>query len=209
MRCGRKSGCGTPGGVRLRARPRRPSWQARPAADRVPQPRAAPTLWPTCCANPLAQRASLLAGTASDVRATWRPVCVSRAFHRVTQRSKPRDGLSGRYHASLRPAQRQSPPDPSPGSSHAPASAPRESWVKDFRAGSSHRNAARRQQKRRAALASSKATAHNGMWCPVLAAIHWSRYGAPGEQQHLPDWSSPRQQRTALRRLVQRYDDRR
>jgi hypothetical protein len=22
----------------------------------------------------------------------------------------------------------------------------------------------------------------NGMWCPVLAAIYWSRYGAPGEQ---------------------------
>ena len=157
----------------------------------------------------LAQRASLLAGTASDVRAPWRPVCVSHAFYRVTQRSKPRDGLSGQVHASLRPAQCRSPSDPPHGSSHAPASAPRESWVKDFRAGSSHRNAARRQQKRRAALASSKATAHNGMWCPVLAAIHWSRYGAPGEQQHLPDWSSPRQQRTALRRLVQGYDDRR
>ena len=66
-----------------------------------------------------------------------------------------------------------------------------------------HRNAARRQQKRRAALASSKTTAHNGMWCPVLAAIHWSRYGAPGEQQHLPEWSSPRQQGTAPRRLEQ------
>ncbi len=44
------------------------------------------------------------------------------------------------------------------------------------------------------------------MWCPVLAAIHWSRYGAPGEQQHLPDWSSPRQQRTAPRRLYS-YDE--
>ena len=47
----------------------------------------------------LAQRASLLAGTASDVRATWRPACVSAAFHRVTQRSKRRDGLSGQAHA--------------------------------------------------------------------------------------------------------------
>jgi len=111
------------------------------------------------------------------------------AFRQVTQRSNARDGLPCRHHASVRPVQCRSPSDPSHGSSHAPASAPRESWVKDFRAGSSHRNAARRQQKRRAALASSKATAHNGMWCPVLAAIHWSRYGAPGEQQHLPDWS--------------------
>jgi hypothetical protein len=23
---------------------------------------------------------------------------------------------------------------------------------------------------------------------PSLAFYHWSRYGAPGEQQHLPDW---------------------
>ena len=68
------------------------------------------------------------------------------------------------------------------------------------------RNAERRRHKRRAALASSKTTAHNGMWCPVLAAIHWSCYGTPGEQQHLPDWSSPQQQGTALRRLVQHPD---
>ena len=52
----------------------------------------------------------------------------------MTQCSKPRDGLSGQVHAPLRPVQRRSPSDPSPGSSHAPAAAPRESWVKDFRA---------------------------------------------------------------------------
>ena len=163
MRRGRKSGCGLRVAFVIErargvhhGRRDRPPIGCRSAVLRTPFGRlAAPT--------PLAQRASLLAGTASDVRAPWRPVCVSHAFHRVTQRSKPRDGLFGQVHASLRPAQRRSPSDPPNGSSPAPASALRESWVNDFRAGSSRRNAARRQQKRRAALASSKASSTSTM----------------------------------------------
>ena len=42
--------------------------------------------------------------------------------------------------------------------------------------------------RRRAAPASSKATARNGEVSSVARIKHWSRYGAPGEQQHLPDW---------------------
>jgi len=48
----------------------------------------------------LAQRASLLAGTASDVRAFPYRCAKLAAFRQVTQRSNPRDGLSCRYHAS-------------------------------------------------------------------------------------------------------------
>ena len=94
----------------------------------------------------LAQRASSQAGTASDVRAFPYRCAKLAAFRQVTQRSNPRDGLCGRYHASLRPVQCRSPSDPPNGSSHAPTSAPRESWVKDFRAGGSSRNAARANQ---------------------------------------------------------------
>jgi hypothetical protein len=49
----------------------------------------------------LAQRASLLAGTASDVRAFPYRCAKLAAFPEVTQRSNPRNGLCGRYHASL------------------------------------------------------------------------------------------------------------
>ena len=42
--------------------------------------------------------------------------------------------------------------------------------------------------KRRAALASSKPTAHNGSGVPCSEVSPRGRYGATGEQKHLPDW---------------------
>ena len=134
MRCGRKSGCG----LRVAFVIERARGVHQGRRDRLPIVCRSPVLCTPfgrlAAPTHLAQRASLLAGTASDVRAPWRPACVCAVFLRVTQCSKPRDGLLATLTPSLRPVQCRSPPDPPPGSSHAPASVPCESWVKDFRA---------------------------------------------------------------------------
>ena len=102
--------------------------------------------------------------TASDVRASLAVRQVS-GVSRVTQRSNPRDGLCGRDSRLSPTGATPVATDPPNGSSHAPASAPRESWVKDFRAGFPS-GTPREPTKRRAAPASSKATARTGCGVP-------------------------------------------
>ena len=150
-------------------RPRAPSvsmvvgatcWQSCAAV-----PCCTPLVWPPAPTH-LAQRASLLAGTASDVHAPWRRLCVSAANRGVTQRPNPRDDLCARHHASVRPVQCRSPSDPPNGSSNAPASASPESWVNDSRAWPFPQERSASQPTRRAAPASSKATARTGCGVP-------------------------------------------
>ena len=67
--------------------------------------------------------------------------------------------------------------------------------------GRSPRNAIATPRKRRAAPASSTTNRTQREWCPVLSSPPAAAIGAPGEQKHLPDWITPRQQEGTL------YDD--
>ena len=93
----------------------------------------------------LAQCASLLAGTASDVRAFACRCAKLAAFRDVTRRSNPRDGLPCRYHALVRPVQRRSPSDPPNGSSTHLLRCPLSLGIATLAIGSSYRNASRRR----------------------------------------------------------------
>ena len=181
MQYGHKSAVG----LRVRSSwsaPRCPSWPARPAADRVPQSGARHPL-AARCANPLAQRPSLLAVTASDVRAPWRPVCVCTVFLRVTQRLKRRGGLSSRFSPPRRRC--RSPSMPSPGSSTRLLGAPR-LLGQGLSRGPSPLGTTRTPSE-----APYGAGEHGGSHAAdvvsVLAAVPWSRCGTPGGQHHFPD----------------------
>lgn len=90
---------------------------------------------------------------------------------------------------STRGAQRSSPNDSRNGSTRRALTAPLEPWVNGSRDGGFPREARSRRQRRRcAALAKEMKQPHE---TGVVSRARFSscrRYGAAGEQKHLPDW---------------------
>ena len=118
--------------------------------------------------HPCASSASCTSGaTASDVRAQCHRLCLYAAFRRVIEGSEVRDGLPKAVTPSPRGAQRSSPNDSRNGSNRRALTALLEPWVNGSRDGRFPGEApVATPNKRRAAPAGSKPTAHNGSGVP-------------------------------------------
>src|SRR5438105_6334086 len=136
----------------------------------------------------------------------------SRHLPRWAQRPSPNDSRNGSMSraltalreswvndsSALHGVQRSSPNDSRKGSTSRALTALLESWVNDSRAWAVPTGTPSRANKAPCDAGEQHNNRTQREWCPVLRVPPAAAIGAPGEQKHLPDWITPRQQERTL-----------
>ena len=142
----------------------------------------------------LPARVVISGATASDGRAHSDRLCIYAAFRRVIDGSNPRDGLLERPATpALQEVQCLSPNDSRKGSNSRALTALLESWVNDSR---DKRSPGGAQSRRRVSAVQRWRAADQLHKTGVVPRAQFNprgRYGATGEQKHLPDMPTPLQ----------------
>ena len=130
-----------------------------------------------------------------------RSAALSTGFLRMTKARNPRDGLSRGRHVFCRDgAQRPSPNDSRNGSMRRALTVLLESWVNDSRDKALPRGAQSRRRVSAVRRWRAIQTPHTTGVVSRAQSSPCGRYGASGEQKHLPDRHTPSDDATTLQR---------